>query len=246
VTHQRFVYHQIVDVNDEGRAVSSIAAAIGEPARARMLFCLMDGGARTSTELAAIAGVSPSTASVHLTRLKSEGLVKAVAQGKHRYYSLDGASVADALEALSVLAGGTRQKFVSSTPVRLRAARSCYDHLAGTVGVMLHERLIVLGWLDAGTARDATYEVTPAGAKAFEALGIDLDATRALRRRFACACLDWSERRPHLGGALGAALLNVARKKRWVSQDLDGRALTVTRTGRREMLARFGLSLNDA
>ena len=116
-------------------AASSIAAAIGEPARARMLYCLVDGQARTSTELAAIADVAPSTASVHLQRLKTVRLVKVFAQGKHRYYSLDGANVAAALEALSVLAGGSRDAVVPNTPHLLRTARTCYDHIAGALGV---------------------------------------------------------------------------------------------------------------
>src|SRR5262245_29234040 len=106
-------------------ALSSIAAAIGEPARTRMLYCLLDGRARTSTELAVVAEVSPSTASVHLQRLKTERLVKVFAQGKHRYYSLESTNVAAALEALSVLVG-SRDTFVPNTPSRLRAARTCY------------------------------------------------------------------------------------------------------------------------
>jgi DNA-binding transcriptional ArsR family regulator len=221
-------------------AVSRIAAAIGEPARARMLYCLADGRARTSTELAVIAGVTPSTTSVHLQRLKTQRLVKVFAQGKHRYYSLEGANVAAALEALSVLAGGARDPFVPNTPNRLRAARTCYDHIAGTLGVSLHDRFQDLGWLSSAGA-DHSYDLTRNGTKAFAALGIDIAATRALRRRFAYACVDWSERRPHLGGAVAAALLNVALKRKWVSQDLDSRALTITRVGRREMLNRFGL-----
>src|SRR5277367_6399203 len=120
---------------DSDAPVSRIAAAIGEPARARMLYCLVDGRARTSTELAMIADVTPSTASVHLQRLKTQRLVKVVAQGKHRYYSLESANVAAALEALNVLAGESRDAFVPSTPSRLRAARTCYDHIAGTLGV---------------------------------------------------------------------------------------------------------------
>src|SRR5580658_6719116 len=114
-------------VDDE---VSQIAAAIGEPARARMLYCLVDGHARTSTELAIVAEVSPSTASVHLNRLKTEHLVTVFIQGKHRYYSLEGPNVAGALEGLSVLAGVSRGRFVPNTPSRLRAARTCYDHIA--------------------------------------------------------------------------------------------------------------------
>ncbi len=218
-------------------AVSGIAQAIGEPARARILYCLLDGRARTSTELALVAGVSPSTASVHLNRLKTERLVKALVQGKHRYYSLEGPNVASALEGLSVLAGGSPRKFVPNTPSPLRAARTCYDHMAGTLGVALHDSFQSLKWLSA----DST-DLTPEGAKAFEALGIDLDATRSLRRRFAYACLDWSERRHHLGGALAAALFKVALKRKWVTQDLDSRALSITAHGRREMATRLGWS----
>jgi DNA-binding transcriptional ArsR family regulator len=232
---------------DPDAAVSGIAAAIGEPARARMLYCLMDGHARTGTELAIVAGVSPSTASVHLNRLKTEHLVKVLVQGKHRYYSLDSPDVATALEALSVVAGCARGEFVPSTPGPLRAARTCYDHLAGAVGVALHDRFQVMGWLSAGPGRESgEYDLTPEGVKAFVALGIDIEASRALRRRFAFACLDWSERRPHLGGALGAAVLKVALKRRWVVQDLDSRALTVTSLGRREILSRLGIDVQTA
>jgi DNA-binding transcriptional ArsR family regulator len=234
-----------MDVASHGdMAVSGIAAAIAEPARARILLCLMDGHARTSTELAVVAGVGPSTASVHLHRLEKAHLVKVMAQGKHRFYRLEGPDAANALEGLVVLAGGPRRNFVPNPPVRLRAARTCYDHMAGMVGVALHDRLKTLGWLASESStngKDNAYHVTPAGAKGFEALGIDLEATRALRRHFACPCLDWSERRPHVGGALGAALLKVALKRKWVIQELDSRALQITPLGRREMNARFGV-----
>ena len=224
-----------MDESHADGAAASIAAAIGEPARARMLYCLLDNHARTGTELAVIAEVSPSTASVHLNRLKSEGLVKVLVQGKHRYYSLQSADVARVLEGLSVLAGGARPKFEPHTPDRLRAARTCYDHIAGTLGVLLHDRLEACGWIS------SSYDLTPAGVKAFEALGVDIADVRGLHRRFAFACLDWSERRSHLGGALGAALLKLAIRRRWVTQELDSRALSVTSLGRREMRARFGL-----
>ncbi|GAA0711494.1 helix-turn-helix transcriptional regulator [Dokdonella soli] len=240
VRHEQFVYDQNMDV-DADNAVARIAASIGEPARARMLYCLLDGHARTGTELAIVADVSPSTASVHLARLKEHQLVKVLAQGKHRYYSLHDGSVAAALEALMVVAGGSRDRFVPNTPGRLRAARTCYDHMAGAVAVSLHDRFSELEWLSVSSVDDDAYDLTEEGAKAFARLGIDIEATRKLRRRFACACIDWSERRPHMGGALGAALLTVALKHRWVVQDLDSRALSVTRLGAREMRARFGL-----
>lgn len=235
-----------MNVDDADAAASSIAAAIGEPARARMLYCLVDGRARTSTELAAVADVAPSTASVHLQRLKRQRLVKVFAQGKHRYYSLEGAEVAAALEALSVLAGGSRNRFLPTTPRRLRAARTCYDHIAGALGVAIHDRFQALQWLSAPSEAGTDYDLTPSGSKALEALGIDVEATRALRRRFAFACLDWSERRPHLGGALGAALLGVALKRKWVRRDLESRILSLTDVGEREMRTRFGLKLRGS
>jgi hypothetical protein len=113
--------------------------------------------------------------------------------------------------------------------------------MAGTVAVAIHDRVTALKWLAAAPGGGNAYELTAAGAKGCEGLGIDVEAARTLRRRFAFACVDWSERRPHLGGALGAALLKTAIKKRWVVPDLDSRALSITAAGRREMRARFGL-----
>ena len=225
-------------------SVSDIAAAIGAPARARILYSLVDGHARTSTELSIVANVSLSTTSVHLDRLRNAHLINVSVQGKHRFYSLAGPDVARALEGLSVLAGTPRDKLVPSTPTRLRAARTCYDHLAGTLGVLLHDRMQTLKWLTAGSScESATYELSAQGTRALETVGIRVEPLRTLRRRFACPCLDWSERRPHLGGALGAALLELALKRKWVIQDLDSRALDVTSFGRRELLTRFGLEI---
>jgi DNA-binding transcriptional ArsR family regulator len=228
-------------VDDSDVAVSSIAAAIGEPARARMLYSLLDGRARTATELAAVADVTPSTTSAHLRRLERQRLVKLVAQGKHRYFSLDGVHVAAALEALSVLAGGTGPAFAPTAPDRLRAARTCYDHIAGTLGVRLHDRLQELRWLRA--AADGTYDLTPPGVAGLEKLGVDVASARALRRRFAAPCLDWSERRYHLAGALGAAVLSVALQRKWLVRDLDSRALAVTSFGRRQLRRSLGVEL---
>ena len=171
-----------------------------------------------------------------MSRLEKQRLVQVARQGKHRYYSLEGDRIATALEALCVVAGDTLRDFTPSTPERLRLVRTCYDHLAGTVGVRLRERFEATGWLRA-------YELTPAGRKAFKALGIDLDELSSMRRRFAYPCLDWSERRPHVGGALGAALLRVALSKRWMTRDLDSRALTITRAGRTELLRRFEIAI---
>lgn len=214
--------------------LARLAGAIAEPARARMLGCLMDGHARTATELAAVAEVAASTASAHLARLKDERLVELLVQGKHRYFRLANDDVAAALESLMVVAGAPRTPgFSPSTPSRLRSARTCYDHMAGTVGVALHDRLHAQGWLSG--LQTGAYDLTHEGAVALESLGVDVDTVRRSRRRFACACLDWSERRPHLGGALGAAWLQLSLRRGWVRQELDGRALTLTSKAQREM-----------
>lgn len=209
-----------------------------------MLYSLMDGHARTSTELAIIGRVSPSTASAHLQRLTSEGLVRALAQGRHRYYSLNGSDVARTLEGLSVLAGVRRTNFVPSAPAELRFARTCYDHMAGTAAVLLHDRFRDEGWLqEEAPSGKRSYELTRDGTRIAESIGIDVDATRSLRRRFAYGCIDWSERRLHIGGALGAALLDSMFRRRWATCDLDSRALEITPTGQRAFLQRLGVRL---
>ena len=224
-------------------AASRVASAVGEPARARMLFALVDGHARTSTELAVLAEVSPSTASVHLRRLLDARLISVVAQGKHRYHALAGPRVAAMLENLRVVAGVPHARFVPATPRRLRAARTCYDHMAGGAAVALHDRLLAAGWLAPLAGNDAGYDLSATGVKTLDGLGVDVAAARSLRRRFAYGCLDWSERRPHLGGSLAAALLACLVRKRWVSRHDDSRALSLTASGRRELRARLGLML---
>ncbi|MEC5217171.1 DNA-binding transcriptional ArsR family regulator [Actimicrobium sp. GrIS 1.19] len=221
--------------------LAGVAAAIAEPARARMLCCLMDGYARTNTELAVLAEVSPSTASVHLAKLREQQLVHVLAQGKHRYYTLAGADVAAALEALMRVAGLPRPLFVSTTPERLRNARTCYDHMAGTVAVAMHDYMARHQWLHPVTQEGGDYQLSEEGAAALERLGLDVDKAGKARRRFACACLDWSERRSHLGGALGAALLSVLLRQGWIERDLDSRALGITRAGRRHFKRVFEL-----
>ncbi|MCX7292440.1 helix-turn-helix transcriptional regulator [Janthinobacterium sp.] len=219
----------------DGR-LAQLAGAIAEPARARMLCSLLDGHARTATELAALAEVGASTASAHLSRLRDDGLLSMVAQGKHRYYRLASPEVGRALEALLVVAGVQATPFTPSTPDRLRHARTCYDHMAGTVAVALHDQLHAQGWLrdDGGE-----YRLSEAGAAGMAALGIDVPQLQQQRRRFACACLDWSERRAHLGGALGAAILQLALRQRWAERELDSRALRLTPDGERRLLAAF-------
>jgi len=221
--------------DDADLRLARLAAAIAEPARARMLCSLLDRHARTATELATLAEVAPSTASAHLAKLREQGLVETLAQGKHRYFRLSGREVAAALEALQVVAGTPRQRFAPTTPSRLRQARTCYDHMAGAAGVALHDHLQSQGWLKSSAAEAGGYELTAAGERALQDWGVDVAGARAKRRRFACTCLDWSERLPHLGGALAAAWLDLAVRRGWVRPDLDSRALALTPKARREM-----------
>ncbi|MHA6576889.1 ArsR/SmtB family transcription factor [Pseudomonas yamanorum] len=230
-----------MNAHNDDCAISQVAGAIAEPARTKMLCALMDGHARTSTEMAVIAEVSASTASAHLARLKEDGLVKLHTQGRHRYYSLAGPHVAQVIEALMVISRNTATAFVATTPNRLQFARTCYDHMAGTLAVRLHDHFIESGWL----VGDCAYQLTVDGEKAMSELGVDVAALRAQRRRFACSCLDWSMRRPHLAGALGAALLESVIRRKWVTQDLDSRALGLTPKGRKELACRFGLTAQD-
>jgi DNA-binding transcriptional ArsR family regulator len=230
--------------HDADKAISEIAAAISEPARVRILYSLLDGCARTSTELAVVADVSPSTTSAHLKRLQGQKLVTAIAQGKHRYYRLHNPEVADALEALNIIASNSRDDFLPNTPTRLILARTCYDHIAGKLGVSLYESFTLKGWFVIGQVRNGTAcELSDAGRNEFEALGIDLEGSYQLRRRFAYECLDWSERRPHLGGSLAAAILRLMLKENWVEKDLDSRVLTITDHGRRKLVKRLGVQL---
>ncbi|MBC3873087.1 ArsR/SmtB family transcription factor [Undibacterium flavidum] len=231
-----------MSADDINIQLAKIAAAIAEPTRATMLCALMDGRARTSTELAMLAEVSPSTASVHLSKLRDQSLVQVLAQGKHRYYQLAGAQVAAALESLMAIAGKVAPKFSPSTPERLRQARTCYDHMAGEYAVAIHDYLLHKSYLLA--QQDTTaYELSADGEQLFVAMGIKVEALRKGRRRFACACLDWSERRPHIGGAVGAALLTHFVQHAWVEMDLDSRALQLTSKGRRQFAKYFEVTV---
>lgn len=219
--------------------LAAVGALLGEPSRARMLDSLMAGRALAAGELARVAGVSRSTASEHLGRLLDGGLVEVVSQGRHRYYRIAGPEVAEALEALSQIApprpvASLRQ---SGHAQALGLARTCYDHLAGRCGVELHDALVARGWLS------PSYDVTPAGADAFAAWGVDVEAARARRRTFARPCLDWTERRPHLAGALAADVTGALVGRGWFARrSADSRALRVTPAGRAGM-AELGCSL---
>lgn len=220
--------------------IASICALIGEPARALMLSALMDGRARTATELAAEAGITRQTTSAHLARLTHGGLLAMCSQGRHRYFRLRTPEIAAALETLMV-AGAQRARPVS--PPRdspEREARTCYDHLAGRLGVALFDALAARGHLAIGADQLA---LTPSGEHLLGTLGIDLQSTRQRRRMFATLCLDWSERRHHLGGALGAALLEHFVEHDWLRRRSDSRAVALTSSGKAGFMRSFGVSL---
>ena len=216
--------------------LARLGSALAAPARARMLLTLLDGGEHSGTELSAAAGVGASTASAHLARLATAGLIVVRRQGRVRWVRLAGRSVAEWLEASADLAG--RRGASPRVAPHLRAARSCYDHLAGELGVALCHQLRARAWI---SFRGHDFALTAAGDAALVQIGVAWD--RAARRRLAPACLDWSERRAHLGGALGAALLAHMLRHAWLRRHLDSRALDVTPRGQRELHARFGLSL---
>jgi DNA-binding transcriptional ArsR family regulator len=219
--------------------LADVAAAMADRTRARMLASMLDGGARTATDLATIGGVSASTASSHLARLEESGLVVCQPAGKRRYYRLAGELAASAVESLFRLGGEPVRPRQVRTPSRLRFARTCYDHAAGELGVAIDDRLRDLGWIFAEGER---YEVTGLGLVELRRWEIDCDDLRKQHRAFALPCLDWSERRTHVAGALGAALLGRMLSMQWLEREMDSRALAVTRRGIRE-LTRFGLGL---
>jgi len=210
--------------------VASIASLIGDPSRSRMLTALMDGRALTATELALEGGVMPSTASSHLARLTHAGLVAIARQGRHRYFRIATPEVAAAIEGLMGLASRAGAASLRTGPrdEGLRRARVCYDHLAGEAGVRLLEQLRAKK-LIAGP--DDEMALTSRGEAWCGSIGVDLTTLRAKRRRLCRSCLDWSERRTHLAGALGAALLDRLFALRYARRDPDGRAVILSPRG---------------
>jgi DNA-binding transcriptional ArsR family regulator len=219
--------------------IATIAELIGEPARATMLIELLDGRALPAGELAMVSGVSAQSASGHLSKLVDGGLLSVQNEGRHRYYQIARPEVAHALEALGAISTISRRPETQRPRevVALHNARTCYDHLAGRVAVELTLALEQSQVLR--PCREREYGLGPHGERWFAGLGVDVDALRGSRRSFARRCLDWSERRPHLAGALGAALCSRLLAMGWVARRPKTRALRITERGQREFRERW-------
>jgi len=225
-------------------SVAQVGALVGDPARVAMLQALMDGRALTASELAQAAGITPQTASGHLAQLAAASLVTVSKQGRHRYHCLAGPEVARLLESLMRLASNAavRQPRTGPRDPRLRLARTCYDHMAGWLGVRLADTLVARSWVE--LAEDGAL-VTQEGLHHLADLG--LDAAGGGQAKLLCRpCLDWSERRPHLAGRLGAALCAHCLQRGWVRRQAGSRALDVTPAGWHAFHALFDIRPPDA
>jgi DNA-binding transcriptional ArsR family regulator len=222
--------------------MAEVAALVGDPARANILAALMGGRALTAGELAHAAGVSPQTTSGHLGKLSNGRLIACVKQGRHRYYRIASHTVAEMFEGIMAVVADAppRHRPSSQRDEDMRTARTCYDHFAGKLGVGLTDALCAHGHL---TLAGDGGELTDSGVAFFEKFGVDLAVARSRRRIFCRPCLDWTERRLHLGGSVGAVLAQRCFDLRWLERMRDSRALAITAVGRRGLSETFGLSL---
>ena len=223
--------------------IASVAALFGDPARAAIVSALGCGRSLPAAELARRAAISRSTASVHLSRLVGGGVLAVERSGRHRYFRLASDEVAHAIEALAAIAPHrpVRSLRAANTASALTEARTCYDHLAGRLGVSVAGALVRRRAL---RHADGRFERGARAGSVFASLGIDLEAVEEARRPFALGCLDWSERRPHVAGALGAAIAARAAEAGWVRRRSDSRALDVTAAGRDAFASELGLQLD--
>lgn len=222
---------------------SSIASLIGEPTRATMLWKMLEGKAFTATELAVSADISAPSASMHLAKLVNARLLTVVSQGRHKYYRLASAEVAYVLESISNLVPHDKLVTEASAEISqhdIKYCRTCYDHLAGRVGVALTDQLEKKRII---VSVNQDFDVTPKGKKWFEALDISIDDLKKQRRTFAKKCLDWSERRYHLSGSLGASLLDKMIKEKWVRRMKETRRVAVTTIGQEKLYKLIGLNV---
>lgn len=222
----------------EGPSIAPVAALAGDPARANMLSALLAGKALTASELANEAGVTVQTASSHLSKLETGGLIAGVKQGRHRYFRLADGDVAEMLEKMmgvAARAGHLRTRPGPRDPA-MRHARVCYDHLAGEMGVAMFDALSRKGHI---ATRGAEVRLTKKGEGFVAEFGIDLDSLSRSRRPLCKSCLDWSQRRSHLAGHLGAALLGRITDLKWAARDRHSRTVTFSKAGEANFLRLF-------
>ena len=228
---------------EDDAGIPRIANLLADTARAAILRTLIDGTMRPAGELAFAANISAQSASAHLAKLVGGGLLIAEAQGRHRYFRLANAQVADAIESLASLGAAVRPHAPrsplpsKSMPIQFLNARTCYDHLAGEMAVQVCEAMLKARWL---TQEDRDFRVTRLGEKELAALDVDIAAARRSRRVFARACVDLTQRRPHIGGALGAALLDLYVARSWILRARRSRVVTITPKGQEALRRTFG------
>lgn len=222
-------------------SLSKAASLIADPSRSAILWSLLGGESRPASELAMIANISPQTASNHLKLLLEAGFLKAEAIGRNRFYKLGTPTVGVALESLAATVGGKSSGIAQQSAPELVFARTCYDHLAGELGVAILNRLRERKHI---REHGREYQLSIGGQKFFGDLRIDCDGASGKRRRFAYPCLDWSQRVPHLGGALGAALLEWLLRSRGIARQKGSRAVRVTDAGRKTLNDVFEIKLN--
>jgi DNA-binding transcriptional ArsR family regulator len=227
-----------------GPLIAEIAALVGEPARATMLSALLDGRALTATELAFAARITPQTASTHLAKLTEAGLLSPIRDGRHRYFRLASPKAVEMLDGIVavVLENRPRCRPLTRQARELSAARICYDHLAGRLSVDLTEFFTTHEYM---LVDDAAAEITQEGTRFLTEFGVDLPALSSSRRRFCRLCVDWTERRPHIAGALGAALTRRCFDLGWTERMKHSRAVIVTALGKRGFFETFGIGVSD-
>jgi DNA-binding transcriptional ArsR family regulator len=223
--------------------LAAVASSMSDSGRAAILISLLDGRARTATELAFVAGVSPQTTSGHLARLVAAGLVSVARQGRHRYHRLAGAEAARALEALAVIAATPmrRHRIPGPRDLMLREGRTCYDHFAGRLGVAIADALIAAGGI---VEHNGHFDVTTEGERRLAMLDVDVPALRRDNRPLCRCCIDWSERRPHIAGSVGAHVTTNALRAGWVQRLGDTRGVRLTPPGRAIFRRAIGLDLD--
>jgi DNA-binding transcriptional ArsR family regulator len=227
-----------------GPIIAEIAALVGDPARATMVSALLDGGVLTATELARAARITPQTASTHLAKLTEAGLLSAVRNGRHRHFRLASPTVADMIDGIVAVALEKRPRYrpLSEQARALSAARMCYDHLAGRLSVDLADAFVARKYV---VLDEEAAEITTAGTRFLTGFGIELPTLRSTRRHFCRLCLDWTERRPHIAGAVGAAITKRCFDLGWVERMKRSHAVIVTPRGRRGFQESFGIAASD-